>query len=511
MRESAQVRPYCKAFHLPMSESVSPNPASDRRLGLERAEPAEVDRAICLPVLVFFGSALFWLVVASGLWLLATVQSYAPHGWWSIPGVPWLTFGRVYPAFLNAFVYGWASLAGVGIGIWILARFGTAPIQGGALALWAGILWNIGVATGLIGILGGGGTGRELLEISPAAAFSILLALVIIAVWAIMIFWSRRTAVTFVSQWYLLGAFLWFPWSYLTANVLLNVLKIPGPAQPAIHWWYVNSAVGLWLTPIGLAAGYYFIAKIVNRPIHSYWLALLGFWGLAVFAGWTGMANVVGGPLPAWMITASIVANVLMIIPVIAVAANFHLTIRRDFEVLSWNLALRFIVVGAMIYTFAGIWSGLNSLRDISRVTEFTLANSARTPLTLYGFFSMVAFGAFYYIVPRLLGRNWLSLGLVKTHFWLSVVGLGLLCFELTVGGIIQGFGLLDPKIPFDAIGDLVKPFLFMQIVAVALLAVANFAATGCFATIFLSPTGGSRKAVFEEASLDASREVPVA
>ena len=242
-----------------MNEPASPNPVSDGPPGLENVEPAEVDRTLRLPLLVFFGSALFWLIVASGFWLLATIQSYAPHGWLSLPGIPWLTFGRVYPAFLNAFVYGWASLAGIGIGTWILARFGPGPIRGGTLAMWAGILWNVAVAVGLIGILGGGGTGRELLEISAPAAFSILLALVIIAVWAIMIFWSRGTPVSFVSQWYLLGAFLWFPWSYLTANGLLNVVGAPGPAQPALHWWYVNSVVGLWLTPIGLAAGYYFM------------------------------------------------------------------------------------------------------------------------------------------------------------------------------------------------------------------------------------------------------------
>lgn len=476
-----------------------------------RIELAEPDRQIRLPILVFFGSALFWLVVASGLWLLAAAQSYAPNAWWAIPGVPWLAFGRIFPAFLNAFVYGWASLAGIGIAIWILTRFGSAPVHGGSLAVWAGILWNVGLVAGIIGILGGGGTGRELLEISPAAAFSILLALVIIAVWAMMIFWSRQATLSFVSQWYLLGAFLWFPWSYLTANGLLNVLMVPGPAQPALHWWFVNNVIGLWLTPVALAAGYYFIARIVNRPIHSYKLALLGFWGLAILGGWTGMVNVIGGPLPAWMVTVSIVATVLMVIPVLAVAANFHLTIRRDFEVLSSNLALRFIVVGAMIYTFAGIWGALNSLRDVSRITQFTLASLARMPLSLYGFFSMVAFGAFYYIVPRLLQRNWLSLGLVKTHFWLSVVGLALLCFGLTVGGIIQGFGLLDPKIPFVAIGDLLKPFLFVQVVAVALLAVANLAAAGSFVIIFLGPAEASREVVREEAALEASQEVPAA
>jgi hypothetical protein len=52
---------------------------------------------------------------------------------------------------------------------------------------------------------------------------------------------------------------------------------------------------------------------------------------------------------------------------------------------------------------------------------------------------------------------------------------------------------------------------LFLQIVAVALLVVANLAAAGSFITIFLSAKAGSRKAVQQELSLKASQEVPVA
>ena len=43
----------------------------------------------------------------------------------------------------------------------------------------------------------------------------------------------------------------------------------------------IHNALGLWFTPIGLAAGYYFIPKVIGRPIYSYYLSLFGFWALA--------------------------------------------------------------------------------------------------------------------------------------------------------------------------------------------------------------------------------------
>ena len=67
------------------------------------------------------------------------------------------------------------------------------------------------------------------------------LAFVIVGLWALTIFWARKPGPTYVSQWYILGAFLWFVWMYTTANILLNIASAPGPAQPAIDWWYIGS------------------------------------------------------------------------------------------------------------------------------------------------------------------------------------------------------------------------------------------------------------------------------
>ena len=120
------------------------------------------------------------------------------------------------------------------------------------------------------------------------------------------------------------------------------------------------------------------------------------------------MTHLIGGPLPAWMVTASIVAKVLMLIPVLAAAANFHLTMKGHFEGLRENLALRFIVTGAVIYTAYAFVGSIISARSIAQFTQFTFVTVIHNQLGLFGFYSMILFGAVYYIVPRLLKRQWL-------------------------------------------------------------------------------------------------------
>ena len=428
-----------------MKQPLISKPVTRSGSAMERSDLSSIDRSIRIPVLIFLASGVFWLMVASGFWLLASSQIHTPTAWWTFPGVAWLSFGRAYPVFLNCFVYGWATCAGIGVGIWLLARLGRVPLRNPLFPILAAATWNTGIAVGVLSVLFGATTGKQMLEFPSYAAFILFLAFVIVGLWALTIFWARRPGPTYVSQWYILGAFLWFSWMYSTANILLNFTSAPGPAQPAINWWYIGSLIDLWLTPIALGTAYYLIPKLVCRPIYSYKLALFGFWSLALLGGWTGMTHLIGGPFPAWMITASIVARVLMILPVLAVAANFHLTMKGKLEDLGWNPVLRFIVIGAMAYTAYGLEGSLISTRTIAQITQFTFVTFGHAQLGLFGFFSMILFGAYYYIVPRLLERQWLSPGFIKSHFWFSVVGIGLLLFALTIGGLIQGFGLQDP------------------------------------------------------------------
>jgi cytochrome c oxidase cbb3-type subunit I len=491
-----------------MKQSEISKPVTRPGSATEHSNLSIIERSVRIPVLIFLASGVFWLIVASAFWLLASSQIHTPTAWWSFPGVAWLSFGRSYPAFLNCFVYGWATCTGIGVGIWLLTRFSSAPLRNPLFPILAAATWNIGIAVGVLSVLVGATTGKQMLEFPSYAALILFLAFAIVGLWALTIFWARRPGPTYVSQWYLLGAFLWFSWMYSTANILLNIASAPGPAQPAIDWWYVGSLIDLWLTPIALGTAYYLIPKLVGRPIYSYKLALFGFWLLALFGGWTGMTHLIGGPLPVWMITAGIVARMLMILPVLAVAVNFHHTIKGKFADLNWDPALRFVVIGAMAYTAYGFWGGLISTRSIGQITQFTFVTVGHTQLGLFGFYSMILFGACYHIVPRLLSRQWLLPGLIPVHFWLSVVGIGLLLFDLTIGGLIQGFGLQDPQVSMSAVSDLLGPFLAIQNFAVLLVVLANLAFAVVFALIVLISAPMKHRSAVTEASADASKKI---
>ena len=179
---------------------------------------------------------------------------------------------------------------------------------------------------------------------------------------------------------------------------------------------------------------------MIGRPIYSYYLSILGFWSLALFYNWAGAHHLVGGPIPAWLVTVSAVGSMMMFIPVTTTAINHHMTTYRHFAMLRYSPTLRFIVFGAMAYTVVSFQGSLMALRIFNEPFHFTHHTIAHAHLGLYAFYTMAMFGAMYYVVPRLTGREWTSSRLIRTHFWATAIGITLMFLVLTLGGMIQGF-----------------------------------------------------------------------
>ncbi len=451
---------------LAASLNPSPNDAT-----LERIERSAIDASARLPVLLFFGTAIFWLLIGS---LLALVAAFKMN----IPGLmdneAWLTFGRVRPAHLNTVVFGWASAAGIGVGLWLMARLCRVAMMHTSLLIVAAIFWNLGVLVGTLGILAGDSRSIEWLEFPGYATPILFIAYAFIGIWGIIMFRFRKPGHVYVSQWYLLAAFLWFPWLYATVNILLIWQPILGSAQGAVNWWFAHNVLGLWFTPIGLASAYYMIPKVIGRPIHSYYLSILGFWSLALFYSWNGMHHLIGGPFPAWMISASVVASVMMFVPVITVAINHHMTMQGHFGALQWSPTLRFTVFGAMSYTIVSFQGSLMAIPTLNQITHFTHYTIGHSHLGLYAFFTMMMFGAMYYIIPRLVGWEWPSANLIRWHFWLAAIGILIMVGALTFGGIIQGLALYDPAVNFMNSLFFASPWLWVRSFSGLLLTAAH-------------------------------------
>ena len=438
--------------------------------GIAPASFAEIDASCRLPVALLFISSLLWLLLGTSLALLTSIQLHSPE---FLAHCPWLTYGRLQPAAMNALVYGFASQAGLGVALWLICRLGRAPLAQPLVVVLAAKFWNLGVTIGVLGILAGDSTGFAGLEMPRAAAPILFVSYSVMGVWALIAFHFRRERELYVSQWYLLAALVWFPWIYSAANYLLLFRPVRGVMQTVVNGWYTHNLQTLWLTPIGLATSIYFIPKILGRPLHSRQLALLGFWTLALFGAWGGVAA--GSPLPAWIISVSAGAALMLSIPVLAVVTNLCLTVEKPWQELSQDRTLSFIIAGVVFYFLGSALDILGSVRPLSTLLRFTHYQSGVSHLLLYGFFALTMFGAIYYIVPRLAGQEWPSTRLVKAHLLASVLGVVLHAVALVAGGIAQGLAL-DAAGSFTGIAKSTSIFLQLATVANVVLVAGQLA-----------------------------------
>ncbi|MER1968821.1 cbb3-type cytochrome c oxidase subunit I [Castellaniella sp. GW247-6E4] len=413
------------------------------QLKAELAERLEADHSTAFVVFTFLCCAVVWLVLASTFGLISSIKLHDPE---FLTQYAWLTFGRTRTLHLNMVAYGWAPMAAFGVAIWTLPRLLKTHLYGGRFAILGCMLWNAGLIAGLGSIAAGINDGLEWLEIPWQVSILIVLGGALIALPLVFTLQNRKVEHLYVSIWYMGAALFWFPVLYLVG-------KIPGVhfgvEQATMNWWFGHNVLGLYYTPIALASVYYFLPKIIGRPIQSYNLSLIGFWALAFFYGQVGGHHLVGGPVPHWLITLSIVQSMMMIVPVLAFSVNQHLTMRGNFRTMYYSPTLRFIVLGAMMYTLSSVQGSFEALRSISTVAHFTHFTVAHAHLGLYAFFSLVMFGAMYFVMPRVMSWEWPHPKLIILHFWLVVVGFAIYFVTLSIGGWLQGLAMLDASRPF--------------------------------------------------------------
>src|SRR6185503_13958157 len=111
---------------------------------------------------------------------------------------------------------------------------------------------------------------------------------------------------------------------------------------------------------------------------------------------------------------------------------------------------------------------------------------------------AMVAFGAMYYIVPRLLGIYWPSPKLVNVHLKCSIIGALVVFMALLVGGIIQGSKMNLAVTDFIALGKLNAAFVGIATIGLLILIVGQAAFLKNLLTLLHVWGAPARKAMIE-------------
>jgi cytochrome c oxidase cbb3-type subunit I len=438
---------------------------------------AQVEASCRLPVLFLAFSGAAWLFAGAVLALLASVQLYHPA---FMEGCPWVTYGRLRPAAVNALAYGFALQSAFALALWLIARLGRVELTAPLGLTAAAKFWNIGVTVGVFGILAGDGSGHDLLEFPLYAALPLFASYACLGAWALVALHRRVERELYVSLWFVLAGLLWFPWILSTAQGLLLGWQVPGVVQAVVAGWFGQNLLQIVLTGSALAVLFYFVPKAVNRPLANPGQAGAGFWLLLLIGGWGGLAQLAA--VPAWIPAVSGAANFLVIVPILALLACLWQTADgRIAEAWRGNATFRFLVVAAVL--LLGVTIRTAFLGGAS--TQFTFFAAARTDIVLLGVFGLAALGALHYIVPRLTtGDDALpSAGLADLAFWAALLGV----LGVGVGFSLAGFG--QGAVNANAAKDVLKDGV-VGIAGHLKLVTAGYAALTVAALAFLANFG---------------------
>jgi cytochrome c oxidase cbb3-type subunit I/II len=384
----------------------------------------------------FFFSVLWFGIFASFGFLLA-IKFFFPQ---FMGEAAWETFGRIRPAHTNGVLFGFVSSGLVGSMLWITPRLCARPLRFADLGRVAAYLWNGAVLGGIIWIMLGGSQGREYAELPWAIDVAVMATLLLLAIVIYATILARKEKKLYVSLWYYLGTMLWFPIVYFVGNVMWQVPDgaLNGTVDAIFNWYYGHNVLGLWFTTLGIPAWYYFVPKMINRPLYSHLLSLIAFFSIAFFYTGVGGHHLLQSPIPEWLKTIAVIMTVLMMVPVLAFFTNIGLTMRGSWHKLVGNPPLQFIFAGFVMYVLGSAQGTLQGVRDTNAFLHFSQWPVGHAHITLLGGFGFLAVGAAFWIIPRITGYKIYSQSLTRFTWWLAFIGFLSFFAAMTVIGIQQ-------------------------------------------------------------------------
>lgn len=389
--------------------------------------------------------ALLWALLAMfvGVWV-ATLLAYPDFTF----SAAWASFGRLRPVHTTGVIFGFGGNALIATSFHVMQRTSRARISD-PLAAWFVLLgFNLFCLLAVTGYPMGITQSKEYAE--PEWYTDIWL----VVVWTVYFFLYLRTLARrnephiYVANWYYMAFILVVAMLHIVNNLALPISLsstksytiFSGVQDAMVQWWYGHNAVAFFLTAGFLGMLYYYLPKRAGRPIYSYRMSIIGFWGITFFYVWVGSHHLHYTALPQWVQTLGMTFSVMLLIPSWIAAANALLTLNGSWHKVRTDATLRFMMVAAVFYglaTFEGSFLAIRPVNSLSHYTDWTIAHVHAGTL---GWNSMIIFGAIYYLIPQLYRRERMySPRLVEIHFWLAIAGTFIYVFAMWNSGIIQG------------------------------------------------------------------------
>ncbi len=423
----------------------------------------DTDAAWTRLIYAYIAFATFWLIIGTGVGEYLGIKFVAPD----IDHFAWLSFGRLRPVHTNTVFWGWASLAMIGLALYVVPKTSQRRLYSLPLAWIALALINVSVLVGNLLLMAGiNNAGQEYREFIWPAMGLFAAGLIILAYDLIRTIAGRAVEEIYIANWYIMGGFLWT--IALALIAYMPTYQRTGVSETVIQGFYMHMGVGMWFTPMVLGLTYYFLPKLLNKPIYSYSLGVLAFWTQMTFYSMLGAHHFIYAPIPWALQTIAIIFSVGMIVTLVAGTGNFLMTMKGSFRTVARSYSLPFILVGVISYFLFSLQGTFEAFRSLSKLWHFTNFTVAHSHLTMYAFVVFLIWGGIYGLLPRLTGREPPQL-LVGVHFWFALVGVALYTIALMIGGTLQGFSWMADA-PFIKSVTLMAPFYLWRAVGGTLM-----------------------------------------
>ncbi|ASY70094.1 cytochrome-c oxidase, cbb3-type subunit I [Sinorhizobium fredii] len=421
-------------LYLIMSTSFGPVP-----------DPSRVSRYYDDPIKVGVAFTLFWAIFGMffGVWAAAQLA------WPSLNfDTAWASFGRIRPAHTTGVIFGFGGNALISTSFHVVQRTSRARLPD-QLSPWFVLFgYNLFCILAVSGYFIGVTQSKEYAEAEWYADLWLVIVWVTYFVLYIRTLARRREPHIYVANWYYMAFIL-----VVAILHIVNNLAIPvslghaksytiwaGVQDSMVQWWYGHNAVAFFLTAGFLAMLYYYLPKRAERPIFSYRLSILSFWGITFFYMWAGSHHLHYTALPHWVQNLGMTFSVMLLVPSWASAGNALLTLNGAWHKVRDDATLRFIMMAAFFYglsTFEGSFLAVRPVNSLSHYTDWTVGHVHAGAL---GWVALITYGSLYTLVPAIWKRKRMySAALVEVHFWLASAGTVIYVFAMWNSGIIQG------------------------------------------------------------------------
>ncbi|WP_413989549.1 cytochrome-c oxidase, cbb3-type subunit I [Labrys okinawensis] len=360
----------------------------------------------------------------------------------------WASFGRLRPVHTTGVIFGFGGNALIATSFYVMQRTSRARLPD-QLSPWFVLLgYNLFCLLAVTGYLMGVTQSKEYAEPEWYADLWLVIVWVTYLILYLRTLARRNEPHIYVANWYYLAFIVVVAMLHIVNNLSVPVSLghaksyslFAGVQDAMTQWWYGHNAVAFFLTAGFLGMMYYYLPKRAGRPLYSYRMSIISFWGITFFYMWAGSHHLHYTALPQWVQTLGMTFSVMLLVPSWASAANALLTLNGAWDKVRDDATLRFMMVAAVFYgitTFEGSFMAIRPVNSLSHYTDWTIGHVHAGAL---GWVAMISLGAIYASVPGLWKRQSMySAKLVEVHFWLALSGTVVYVFAMWNSGIIQG------------------------------------------------------------------------